>query len=210
MVEGNGTLTLRLVGLGGSNDIVLVWAWMWWRLTLPRRPRISSESSLTESSAITTNDSYQLASGGLVSGGVDDTATTDTDGDGVADHKDLFPDDADFAGLSDYVNFIIDYLVDDRVIFDEDWKELGNEAEFTAGLEALLELVLAAEQAQDAEWAALLYMEALGIVENELLIRTDGFHGGSFEDDWMIVEEAQDILHADLDSLREYLWLIAP
>ena len=54
-----------------------------------------------------------------------DTATTDTDGDGVADHKDLFPNDADFAGLSDYVNFIIDYLVDDRVIFDEDWKELA-------------------------------------------------------------------------------------
>ena len=128
----------------------------------------------------------------------------------MADDKDLFPNDADFARVSDYVNFIIDYLVDDRVIFDEDWKELGNEAEFTAGLEALLELVLAAEQAQDAEWAALLYMEALGIVENELLIRTDGFHGGSFEDDWMIVEEAQDILHADLDSLREYLWLIAP
>ena len=49
----------------------------------------------------------------------------------------------------------------------------------------MLELVLAAEQAQDPEWAALLYMEALGIVENELLIRTDGFHGGSFEDDWI-------------------------
>ena len=145
----------------------------------------SSESSLTESSAINANDSYQLASGGLVSGGLDDTSTTDSDGDGVADHKDLFPNDADFSGLSDYVNFIIDYLVDDRVIFDEDWKELQNEAEFTAGLEAVLELVLAAEQAQDPEWAALLYMEALGIVENELLIRTDGFHGGSFEDDWI-------------------------
>jgi hypothetical protein len=170
----------------------------------------SSESSLTESSSITTNDSYQLASGGLVSGGLDNTASTDTDGDGVADHKDLFPNDPDFSVLSDYVNFIINYLVDDRVIFDEDWKELQNEAEFTAELEALLELVLVAEQAQDPEWAALLYMEALGIVENELLIRTDGFQGGSFEDDWVAVEEAQDILHADLDSLREYLWLIAP
>ena len=29
-------------------------------------------------------------------------------------------------------NFIINYLVDDNVIFDEDWKELENEADFIA------------------------------------------------------------------------------
>ncbi|MDB4055846.1 hypothetical protein N9496_07675, partial [Akkermansiaceae bacterium] len=169
----------------------------------------SSESSLTGSSAITSNNSYQLASGDLVSGGAGDTAAIDTDGDGVADHKDLFPEDADFARVSDYVDFIIDYLVDDRVIFDEDWKELQNEAEFTAELEAVLGLVLAAEQAQDAEWAALLYMEALGIIDDELLIRTDGFQeGGSHETDWIIIKEAQDIVYPDLLLLSEYLWLI--
>ena len=125
VVEGNGTLTLRLVGLGGSTDIVLVMGMD----VVAGYPSLAAaessiESSLTESSAITTNNSYQLASGGL-SGGLDDTSTTDTDGDGVADDKDLFPNDPDFSGLSDYVNFIIDYLVDDRVIFDEDWKELA-------------------------------------------------------------------------------------
>ena len=170
----------------------------------------TSTNLVSEQDAQTASLSSGNPSGSLLGGTSLAYDTVDSDGDGVADSDDIFPDEADLAGLADYVDFIIDYLVDDRVIFDEDWKELRNEAEFTAELEALLELVLAAEQAQDPEWAALLYMEALGIVEDELLIRTDGFHGGSFEDDWMIVEEAQDILHADLDSLREYLWLIAP
>ena len=158
-------------------------------------------SSLVDTSSANIKSSVSLS----------EKSALDSDGDGVADVEDIFPNDANFSGLSDYVNFIIDYLLDDRVIFDEDWKELGNEAEFTAELEAVLELVLAAEQAQDAEWAALLYMEALGIVENELLMRTDGFQdGGSHETDWLIIKEAQDIIYPDLILLREYLWLIAP
>ena len=135
-------------------------------------------------------------------------ANIDTDGDGVADHTDLFPDDADFARISDFTNFIINYVVDDNVIFDEDWKELQNEADFVAKLETVLELVISAEQVEDQEWAILLYEEALRIVDDELTLRTDGFHGGSLANDWLVVQEAQDIIHPDLLSLSEYLSLI--
>ena len=167
-----------------------------------------SESSITEGSPINIYDRYKLAPAVLPYGGVDDATAIDTDGDGVADHTDLFPDDADFARVSDYVNFIIDYLVDDRVIFDEDWKELGNEADFIAELEAALELVLAAESSEDADEAAFLYLEALKMVDENLIPRTDGFHGGSLASDWLVVQEAQDIIHPDLLSLSEYLSLI--
>ena len=166
------------------------------------------EPSLTESSAINVYDNYQLASGGLVSGSVDDTTIKDSDGDGVADHKDLFPDDADFTWVSDYVNFIINYVVDDTVIFDEDWKEKENGAEFTADLELVLELVIAAEAADDTDEAAFLYLMAFKMVDEKLIPRTDGFHdGGSHETDWLIIKEAQDILYPDLLLLSEYLWL---
>ena len=168
-----------------------------------------SEPSLTESSAINAYDSYQLASGGLASGSVDDTEPTDSDGDGVADHKDLFPDDADFARVSDYVNFIINYLVDDTVIFDEDWKEKENGAEFTADLELVLELVIAAEAADDTDEAAFLYLRP-----SRWLMKTSSQNrrfpdGGSHETDWLIIKEAQDILYPDLLLLSEYLWLSA-
>ena len=116
--------------------------------------------------------------------------------------------DANLTLISDYVDFIIDYITDENSIFETDWKEPKNESDFIAKLETVLELVLAAEQAQDPEWAALLYVEALGVVENQLIIRTDGFHGGPLDDDWIIIEEAQDIVYEDLDTLREYLWLI--
>ncbi|NCF13167.1 MAG: hypothetical protein GWP68_07305 [Verrucomicrobiaceae bacterium] len=169
-----------------------------------------SESSLTESSAINVYDNYQLVSGGLVSGSVDDITIKDTDGDGVTDHKDLFPDDADFARVSDYVNFIIDYVVDDTVIFDEDWKEKENGAEFTADLELVLELVIAAEAADDTNEADFLYLMAFKRVNENLIPRTDGFQdGGSHETDWIIIKEAQDIVYPDLHLLSEYLWLSA-
>ena len=149
-------------------------------------------------------------SGSLLAGTSLTYDTVDSDGDGVADSDDIFPDEADLAGLADYVDFIIGYLVDDRVIFDEDWKELQNEADFIVELEALLELVLAAEQAQGPEWAALLYMEALGIVDENLIPRTDGFQdGGSHETDWIIIKEAQDIVYPDLILLSDYLWFSA-
>ena len=62
-----------------------------------------SESSITEGSPINIYDRYKLAPAVLPYGGVDDATAIDTDGDGVADHTDLFPDDADFARISDYV-----------------------------------------------------------------------------------------------------------
>jgi hypothetical protein len=132
----------------------------------------------------------------------------DTDGDGVADTHDIFPRDPDITTISDYINLIINYVVDDRVIFDSDWKEPENEAEFVAKLEALLAIVIAAEQAQDNEWAALLYLEALKKLGDELIVRTDGLHNlGSLANDWVTTQEAQDLIHADLILLSEYLWL---
>ena len=137
-----------------------------------------------------------------------DTSSIDGDSGGIPDTEDLFPDDAEFNNLSDYVDFIINYITDDQAIFATDWKDPKNEADFVAKLETVLELVLAAEQAQDPEWAALLYSEALRIVDDELTLRTDGFHGGSLANDWLVVQEAQDIIHPDLLSLSEYLSLV--
>ena len=77
-----------------------------------------------------------------------------------------------------------------------------------AGLEAVLELVLAAEAMQDTAGAVLLYSEALAMVDDVLIPRTDGFHGGSLENDWIIIKEAQDIVHPDLVLLSEHLFLM--
>ena len=207
----DGVLDLLLDDLGGNNP----WVMLVSLEVVASGPAITSteslsESSLTESSAINVYDNYQLVSGGLVSGSVDDITIKDSDGDGVPDHKDLFPDDADFARVSDYVNLIINYLTDDTVIFDEDWKEKKNEAEFTAELELVLELVIAAEAADDTDEAAFLYLRVFKMVDENLIPRTDGFQdGGSHETDWLIIKEAQDILYPDLLLLSEYLWLSA-
>ena len=45
------------------------------------------------------------------------------------------------------------------------------------------------------------------MVDENLILRTDGFHGGSLANDWLVVQEAQDIIHPDLLSLSEYLSL---
>ena len=134
--------------------------------------------------------------------------TADTDGDGVGDNKDIFPNDENLTTLSDYVDFMINYVVDDRVLFETDWRDPVNEADFVAGLEAVLELVLAAEAMQDTAGAVLLYSEALAMVDDVLIPRTDGFHGGSLENDWIIIKEAQDIVHPDLVLLSEHLFLM--
>ena len=205
----NGTLVVELTDAG---DGVVIADAVRIELVAPSGPDITPPTAnlMSPANGDSIDPAVLNAQGYLEVSFSDIGESPDSDGDGVADHKDLFPEDADFARVSDYVDFIIDYLVDDRVIFDEDWKELQNEAEFTAELEAVLDLVLAAEQAQDAEWAALLYIEALGIIDDELLIRTDGFQeGGSHETDWIIIKEAQDIVYPDLLLLSEYLWLSA-
>ena len=210
LVDAGGTLTLRVIGLGGVNNSALLEGM---DVVESGAAITSTESSikpsLTESSAINANNTYQLASGGLAGGNVGDVSTADSDSDGVADHKDLFPDDPSRTSIADYLNFIINYLIDDSVIYDEDWKEIQNEAEFTAELELVLELVIAAEAADDTDEAVFLYLQALKMVDENLIPRTDGFHGGSHETDWLIIKEAQDILYPDLLLLSEYLWLSA-
>ena len=172
-------------------------------------PASASTSITSDQDSITSNLSTSTHSRSLLTQTHITDHALDTDGDGVADTLDIFPSDPDFKAISDYINLIINYVVDDRVIFDSDWKEPENEAEFVAQLEALLAIVIAAEQAQDNEWAALLYLEALKKLGDELIVRTDGLHNtGSLANDWVTTQEAQDLIHADLILLSEYLWLI--
>jgi hypothetical protein len=211
-VDSSGELALRLVGLGGSNGNVLVAGMN----VVAADPAITSakslsESSLTDSSTNNLYDSYQFASGRLAGGSVDITTTADSDGDGMADHEDLFPDNPNLTKISDYINYInyiADYIADDNVIFAEDWKEQDHNTQFTADLETILELVFAAEAAEAADQAAFLYLQAFEMVDEKLIPRTDGFQeGGSPETDWIIIKQAQDIVYPDLLLLSEYLWL---
>jgi len=111
--------------------------------------------------------------------------------------------------IIDYINYIIDYVSDDEVIFDSDWKNKRMRDAFILKLEAVLEIVVAAEAAEDSELAALLYLQVAEKVDNDLIALTDGLQGiGSrTRDDWILVQEAQDILYPDLLSLSDYLWL---
>ena len=129
---------------------------------------------------------------------------------GTPNPTDLFPDNPELTTISDYINYIADYIADDNVIFAEDWKEQDHNTQFTAHLEAVLELAIAAEAAEAADQAAFLYLQAFEMVDEKLTPRADGFQeGGSPETDWIIIKEAQDIIYPDLILLSEYLWLSA-
>jgi hypothetical protein len=211
VVDAGGTLSLRVDGSAGTASANALVAGM---DVVAVHPAISStesprESSLTETSAINVYDSYQLTSGSLASN-ANDVATKDADSDGVPDYKDLFPDNPNLTKISDYINYIADYIADDNVIFAEDWKEQDHDTQFTADLKTILELVIAAEAAEAADQAAFFYLQAFEMADEKLIPRTDGFQeGGSPETDWIIIKEAQDIIYPDLILLSEYLWLSA-
>jgi len=133
--------------------------------------------------------------------------TNDRDNDGVDDDDDLFPDDPKRATIIDHINCIIEYVSDDAVIFDSDWQNKKMRNAYLNKLEVILELVTAAEAAEDPEAAALIYAEALDKVNNDLIKKTDGLQGvgASERDDWLKVQEAQDIVYPDLLFLSEYL-----
>ena len=131
----------------------------------------------------------------------------DRDGDGVDDDDDLFPDDPKRATIIDHINCIIVNVSDDAVIFDSDWQNKKMRNAYLNKLEVILELVTAAEAAEDPEAAALIYAEALDKVNNDLIKKTDGLQGvgASKKNDWLKVQEAQDIVYPDLLFLSEYL-----
>jgi len=134
-------------------------------------------------------------------------AVDDRDNDGVDDDDDLFPDDPKRATIIDHINCIIEYVSDDAVIFDGDWKNKKMRKAYLNKLEVILELVTAAEAAEDPEAAALIYAEALDKVNNDLIKKTDGLQGvgASEKNDWLKVQAAQDIVYPDLLFLSEYL-----
>jgi len=109
--------------------------------------------------------------------------------------------------IADYFNCIIDYVSDDEVILDSDWKNKKMRKAYLNKLEVVLELVTAAVAAEDPEAAALIYAEALDKVNNDLIKKTDGLQGvgASKKNDWLKVQEAQDIVYPDLLFLSEYL-----
>ena len=109
--------------------------------------------------------------------------------------------------IADYFNCIIDYVSDDEVILDSDWKNKKMRKAYLNKLEVVLELVTAAVAAEDPEAAALIYAEALDKVNNDLIKKTDGLQGvgASEKNDWLKVQEAQDIVYPDLLFLSEYL-----
>lgn len=142
-------------------------------------------------------------------------AVNDRDGDGADDDEDLFPDDPKRATIIGHINCIIAYVSDDEVIFDSDWKNKRMRVAYINKLEVILELVTAAEAAEaaeDSELAALLYLQVAEKVDNDLIALTDGLQGigARTRDDWILVQEAQDILYPDLLFLSDYLWLQVP
>ena len=114
--------------------------------------------------------------------------------------------------IADYFNCIIEYVSDDQVIFDSDWKNKRMRDAFILKLEGVLEIVVAAEAAEDPELAAALYLQVAEKVDNDLIALTDGLQGIGARtlDDWILVQEAQDILYPDLLFLSDYLWLQVP
>jgi len=210
----DGILDLMLDDLGGSNKwVMLIALEVADSGTTIIVPTPLSESSVSDNSPTDTNEGYQLKSRSLASK-VADVATshahTDSTSTSTNNPTDLFPDNPELTTLSDYINYIADYIADDNVIFAEDWKEQDHNTQFTADLETILELVFAAEAAEAADQAAFLYLQAFEMVDEKLIPRTDGFQeGGSPETDWIIIKEAQDIIYPDLILLSEYLWLSA-
>ena len=108
-----------------------------------------------------------------------------------------------------HIEATISYLEDDQFILDTDWQDASLRQDFVDKLKAALQLVRAAEAAQDPEEAATAYMMASDIVVKELISRTDGLQdiGANRTNDWIITQNAQDIIYVDLIYLSDYLWL---
>jgi hypothetical protein len=79
-------------------------------------------------------------------------------------------------------------------------------------LELILELVIAAEAAEEEgafELATSIYEQATKKLQKNLIEKTDGLQGigAKAKNDWIVVQEAQDIIYPDLLFLSDYFWL---
>ena len=142
----------------------------------------------------------------------DPNETTDTDGDGVGDKEDLFPEDEQRATIIDHIEYIIEYVSDDTIIFDSDWKKKKMRKAYLKKLEVIVELVIVAETAEEEgafELATSIYKKAAKKLKKNLIKKTDGLQGigAKAKNDWVKVQEAQDIIYPDLLFLSDYFWL---
>ena len=142
----------------------------------------------------------------------DPNETADTDNDGVGDKEDLFPEDEQRVTIIDHIEYIIGYVSDDAIIFDSDWKKKRMRKAYLNELELILELVIAAEAAEEEgafELAASIYEQATKKLQKNLIEKTDGLQGigAKAKNDWIVVQEAQDIIYPDLLFLSDYFWL---
>lgn len=111
-----------------------------------------------------------------------------------------------------HIESMLTYIADDQVISDDNWENEARRKDFLDKLEVVLELTMAAgaaEAAGDFEQATSIYAEASEMVDRDLIIKTDGLQnvGGNIENDWVVKQEAQDIIHEDLIYLSDYLFL---
>ena len=142
----------------------------------------------------------------------DPNETTDTDGDGVGDKEDLFPEDEQRATIIDHIEYIIEYVSDDTIIFDSDWKKKKMRKAYLKKLEVIVELVIVAETAEEEgafELATSIYKKAAKKLKKNLIKKTDGLQGigAKAKNDWVKVQEAQDLIYPDLLFLSDYFWL---
>lgn len=108
-----------------------------------------------------------------------------------------------------HINATISYITDDQVIADAAWQNTDRRKEFLDKLDAVLELIIAAEASEDPVQVAIAYAAASKIVDDELIIRTDGLQdlGASEKNDWVLTQKAQDVIYPYLSYLSDYLWL---
>jgi hypothetical protein len=125
----------------------------------------------------------------------------DTDGDGVGDADDLFPLDSERSSIEEFVLFICDVLIPD--LFADDWKNSKMERPFKNKLSVIIDLLNEADTAATEEDQTAALLEALDKVSNDLIPKTDGFHGGSSKNDWIVTPEGQDVIYPALELLED-------
>lgn len=127
----------------------------------------------------------------------------DTDGDSVSDANDPFPLDGDRSTTTDIVQFVMEVIVPS--LNDSDWKNPNMGRPFQNKLAEVVQLMQAADVASSEEEHAWFISEAIEKLEQDLIPKCDGFHGGRKPDDWIVTEAGQAQVYWWLTELVEYL-----
>lgn len=139
-----------------------------------------------------------------------DPADPDTDGDGVDDGSDAFPSDPRVASMDELIIQIRDVALRpdcgaaSDCVRDADLRGQGNRNALRNKLSELAVLLEGVTVPPDDEGAASV-QRSLELLEDEIMPRVDGHHGGDPRGDWIVTASGQALLWDDLLALREAL-----